>query len=103
MALRSRPQLFLTSIFCDAQLIEVMLRFAGDDLIFQYQMMFRAAELHALAAGENLMPAMLLVPLGQRGRHVHFLDDVPPTHPGVVSAKRNLSLLRGIRNDALLG
>src|SRR5580658_2336229 len=66
-------------------------------------MMLRAAELHALPAGENLMPAMLFVPLAQRGGHMHLLDDVPPTHPGVVSAKRNLTFLRGVGDDALLG
>src|SRR5580692_8627877 len=66
-------------------------------------MMLRAAELHALPAGENLMPAVLFVPLAQRGGHMHLLDDVPPTHPGVVSAKRNLTLLRRVGDDALLG
>src|SRR5438874_364733 len=48
------------------------------------------------------MPAVLFVPLGQRCRHVHLLDDVPPTHAGVVSAERDLTLLRGIWDDALL-
>src|SRR5580704_10700193 len=66
-------------------------------------MMLRAAELHALPAGENLMPAVLFVPLAQRGGHMHLLDDVPPTHPGVVSAKRNLTFLRGVGDNALLG
>src|SRR5580658_8877195 len=65
-------------------------------------MMFRTAELHTLPAGENLMPAVFLVPLGQRGRHVHLLDDVPPTHPRVVSAEGYLTLLRGVRDNTLL-
>ena len=97
------PQFFLAGVFRDAELFEVMLGLVGDDLILQHQMMLRAAELHALAAGENLVAPVLLVPLGQRGGHVHFLDDVSPTHAGVVSAKGNLALLRGVRNDALLG
>src|ERR1700685_726086 len=66
-------------------------------------MMFRTAEFHALAPGENLMPAMLLVPLGQTRRHVHLLDDVPPTHPSVVGAEGDLTLLGGVRDNALLG
>src|SRR5580700_6626522 len=65
-------------------------------------MMLRAAELHALPAGENLMPAVLFVPLAQRGGHMHLLDDVPPTHPGVVSAQITLNFLGGVGDDALL-
>src|SRR5579864_902802 len=75
----------------------------ADNLVLQNQMMFGTAEVDAFAAGKNLMPAVLLVPLGQRGGHVHLLDDVPPSHSSVVSAKGNLSLLRGVGNNALLG
>ena len=56
-----------------------------------------------LAAGEDLVPAVLLVPLGERGRHVHLLDDVPPADARVVGAEADLALLRRIRNDAALG
>jgi len=33
---------------------------------------------------------------------MHVLDDLPPSHPGVVRAEGNLALLRGVRNDAHL-
>src|ERR1700756_1164100 len=75
----------------------------ADNLVFQNQMMFGTAKVDALAAGKNLMPPMLLIPLCQSGGHVHLLDDVPPAHPGVVSAKGNLSLLRSVGDNALLG
>jgi hypothetical protein len=44
-------------------LLEVVLGIVGDNLVMQDQMMLRTVELHALATGENLMPAVLLVPL----------------------------------------
>ena len=59
--------------------------------------------LHVLAAREDFMTSVLLVPLGERGRHVHLLDDVAPAHAGVVGAEGNFAFLRGVRNDALLG
>src|SRR5579864_672940 len=74
----------------------------ADNLVLQNQMMFGTAEVDAFAAGKNLMPAVLLVPLGQRGGHVHLLDNVPPSHPRVISAEGNLSLLRGVGDNALL-
>src|ERR1019366_9487598 len=40
---------------------------------------------------------------GKSGGHVHLLDDVAPADAGIVGAERNLALLRGIGNDALLG
>ena len=46
---------------------------------------------------------MLLVPLGERGGHVHLLDDVAPADAGVVGAEGDLAFLRGVGNDALLG
>src|SRR5579864_4483526 len=55
-----------------------------------------------LAAGENLVLAVLVVPLGQRGGHMHLLDDVAPANPGVVRAEGDLAFLSGIRDDALL-
>src|SRR5258708_19509016 len=58
--------------------------------------------LHFLATRKNLVPPMLLIPLGQGSGHVHLLDDVPPSHARVVSAERNLALLRRIRDNALL-
>ena len=58
---------------------------------------------HLLAAGEDLVAAVLLIPLGQSGRHVHLLDDVAPAHARVVRAEADLAFLRGVGNDALLG
>jgi hypothetical protein len=40
------------------------------------------------------VPPALLVPLGQRRRHVHLLDDVPPPHARVVRAEADLAFLR---------
>ena len=60
-------------------------------------------EAHLLAAGEDLVTAVLLVPLGERGGHVHLLDDVAPAHAGVVRAEGDLAFLRGVGDDALLG
>src|SRR2546423_11407407 len=79
-----------------------MLQLGGDDVLPQQQRMRLIFHLYFLAAGKDLMPPMLLVPLSQRGRHVHLLDDVPPSHARVVSAERNLALLRRVRNNALL-
>ena len=60
-------------------------------------------EADLLAAGEDLVTAVLLVPLGEGGGHVHLLDDVAPAHAGVVGAEADLALLRGVGDDALLG
>ena len=60
-------------------------------------------ERHALAAGEDLVAAVLLVPLGERRRHVHLLDDVAPADAGVVGAEGDFALLRRVRDDAHLG
>ncbi len=48
------------------------------------------------------MPAAVLVPLRERGRHVHLLDDLPPADPRVVGAEGNLALLRAVGDDAHL-
>src|SRR5580700_11025295 len=58
--------------------------------------------LHFLAARKNLVTPVLFIPLGERGRHVHLLNDVPPPHSRVVRAERNLTFLRSVRNNALL-
>ena len=59
-------------------------------------------ERHVLVAGEDLVAAVLLVPLGERGRHVHLLEDVPPADAGVVGAEGDLTLLRAVGDDAHL-
>src|SRR5580700_11679181 len=58
--------------------------------------------LHFLATRKNLVPPMLFIPLGQGSGHVHLLDNVPPPDARVVSAERNLPLLRSIRDNTLL-
>src|SRR5581483_700492 len=63
--------------------------------------MFSAAQSNAVAARENFVTTFLFVPLGQRGRHVHFLNDVAPAYTCVVRAERYFAFLRGVRNDAL--
>src|SRR5215472_10206907 len=69
----------------------------------QAQLVGAFSQAYSLTAGKDLMPAMLVIPLGERGRHVHFFDDVAPAHAGVVSAEADLAFLRGVGNDALLG
>ena len=49
--------------------------------------MFGAVQLHALAAGNDFVPAVLFIPLGQRGRQVHLFDNLPPADAGVVGAE----------------
>src|SRR3954454_6617971 len=77
---------------------------AGVHVLFvQYQVMFLADERNALVAGEDFVPAVLLIPLGERGGHVHLLDDISPAYAGVISTERDFPFLRGVGNDALLG
>jgi len=56
-----------------------------------------------LAAGKDFVTSVLLIPLGEGGRHVHLLDDVAPAYASVVCAEADFTLLRGVGNDALLG
>ena len=62
-----------------------------------------AGQVHLLAAGEDLVTAVLFVPLGEGGGHVHLLDDVAPANAGVVGAEGNFAFLGSVRDDALLG
>src|SRR6185369_12278689 len=55
---------------------------------------------HVLAAGENLVTAVLLIPLRDGRVLVHVLDDVAPADTRVVRAERNLTFLRAVRDDA---
>src|SRR5574342_406194 len=64
--------------------------------------MLDAVKLDAVAAREDLVPPLLFVPLRERRRHVHLLDDVAPADAGIVSAEGNLALLRSVRDDAAL-
>ena len=80
-----------------------MLHFGGDDALAQHHGVVRALHRDALAAGEDFVTAVLVIPFGQRGGHVHLLDDVAPADARVVRAERDFALLRGVGDDALLG
>src|SRR5271167_4504786 len=80
-----------------------MLLFISNQLILEQQRVRGRFHFYILPARNDLMPSMLLVPLGQCRGHMHLFDNVPPTHASVVSTEGNLALLRGIRNNALLG
>src|SRR5688572_23306762 len=56
-----------------------------------------------LAAGDNFMAALVGIPLGQGGGHVHLFNDIAPTDAGIVSTEADFAFLRGVRDDALLG
>ena len=95
--------LFFASGFRDSEIVEVMLFGVIDVFRAQDQGVILGREFDVLAAGDDLMTTVLVVPLGQRGGHVHFLDNVAPAAAGVVSAERNLAFLRRVGDDALLG
>src|SRR5580765_2726227 len=60
-------------------------------------------QVDSLTAGEDLVPAMFFIPLGNGRILVHVLNYIPPTDTRVVSTKANLALLSTIGNNALLG
>src|SRR5580700_1249664 len=62
-----------------------------------------ALQIDLLAFGEDVVLAVFLVPLGDGRVLVHVLDDFAPAHAGVVRAEGNLTLLRGVGNDAHFG
>src|SRR5258706_2175566 len=64
--------------------------------------MLLAREVYLFTAGEDFVTAVLFIPFGKRGRHVHLLDDIAPAYPGIVCAERDLALLGCVRDDALL-
>src|ERR1017187_1421321 len=97
------PFLFFSCRFCDAQLVEIVLHFVRDNLFTKIERVLLIFHIHFFAACEDLVTPMLLVPLGERRSHVHLLDDIAPAHARVVGAETDLTFLRGIRNDALLG
>src|SRR5262249_3286199 len=95
--------LLLTRSLGDSQPIEVMLHFVSNDFLAQRHRVLEAVQRDRLAAGDDLMPALVVVPLGQRRRHMPLLDDLPPADACVISAERYLALLRRVRNNALFG
>src|SRR5262249_22655696 len=62
----------------------------------------RAGKRDISSAGEDLVPAAGLVPLGDRRGLKHLLDDLPPPDAGVVRAEGDLPHLRRVRDDAHL-
>src|SRR5437016_8423427 len=72
-------------------------------LLIQAQLVAGFRESDSLATSKNLMAAMLLVPFGEGGGHVHFFDDVPPAYARIVGAEADLAFLSGIGDNALLG
>src|SRR5581483_9160175 len=90
--------LFFACVLGNTELVEIVLLLVGHDLIFQNQRMALVFEINFFSTGEDLVTAVLLVPLGERRRHVHLLDDVSPAHARVVGTERNLAFLRGVRD-----
>src|SRR5690606_2713635 len=97
------PQLLLAGALGNALLLGVGLLPLGDSRGIELERVLGRVESDLLVAGKDLVPAVLLVPLRERGRHVHLLDDVPPADAGVVGAETDLAFLSGVRNDAALG
>src|ERR1019366_9103994 len=102
-ALVASFELLLASVLSDAEIVERVVGFRIDVVFNQFERVGGGFETDLLATGEDLVTAMLLVPLGEGGGHVHLLDDVAPAHAGVVRAEADLAFLRGVRDDALLG
>src|SRR6476646_1989556 len=66
-------------------------------------MMLGVRQRNAVVSGKDFMTPVLVVPLGERRGHVHFLDNVAPADAGVIGAEGNFAFLGSIRDDALLG
>ena len=96
-------ELLFAGVLGDAELVERVVGFRVHVLHVELEFVADVAHADLLAAGEDFVTAVLLVPLGEGGGHVHLLDDVAPAHAGVVSAEADFAFLRGVRNDALLG
>src|SRR5262249_4538805 len=97
------PELFFARRAGDTQLIERVVAVGLDMRFVQLELVAALSQAHGLAACEDLVAAMLVIPLGQRGRHVHLLDNVAPPHAGVIRTETDLALLRSVGDDALLG
>src|SRR6266481_4101846 len=95
-------QLLFASGLGNAQIVESSIAAGVDVIVIQPQLVGLVIHTHFFATGEDLMAAMLFIPLGERGGHVHLFNDVAPAHAGVVSAETDFAFLRGIGNNALL-
>src|SRR5262249_10902328 len=96
-------EFFVAGSLGDAEVVQGMVALGMNVLFVQAQLVGAFRQTHSLTAGKDLMAAMLVIPLGECGRHVHLFDDVAPAHAGVVGAEADLAFLRGVRNNALLG
>src|SRR5262245_34240726 len=96
-------ELFFSSRLCYPQLVEIMLDFSSHDSFAKHERMVDILKPDLLASRIDLVAAVLLIPLGQGSCHVHFLDDVAPSDPGVVGAERDLAFLSRVRDYALFG
>src|SRR5689334_23378133 len=63
----------------------------------------RRGQRKVLILGINGVPPARAVPLGDAGRVLHLLDDLPEADPGIVSAERDLPELGAVRDDAHFG
>src|SRR5260370_29787859 len=77
---------FFARVLCDAFQLKIVLAIGVHMLVDKYQSMVLARKRDGLVAGEDLMPSVSLVPLGQGGRYMHLFDDVSPTHARVIRA-----------------
>src|SRR6266852_3551365 len=94
--------LFLARVLRDPELVEIVLLGVVYIVFTKNQRVICALEPYLLAAGEDLVPPALVVPLGERGGHVHLLDDVAPADAGVVRAEGNFAFLGRVGDNALL-
>ena len=99
----ARANLFFAGVFGDAQVVEGVVGFGVDVVHVEDQLVAHMGHADFFAAGEDLVTAVLLIPLGEGGGHVHLLDDVAPADAGVVGAEADFAFLRGVGDDALLG
>src|SRR5205814_7832577 len=86
----------------DSQIVQRGVAAGMHMLFIQVQLVRALVQAHGLAAGKDLMPAVLFIPLGERSCHVHLFNNVAPAHAGVVRAEADFALLGGVRNNALL-
>src|SRR5579863_10074619 len=68
-----------------------------------FQRVFEALEIDALALGVDFVFAVVLVPLGHGRVLVHVFDDLAPAYARVVGAEGDFALLRGERDEAHFG
>ena len=96
-------QLLFAGGLGDSLVVEIVLETVIHVVQIEDERVVLRRQVHILAAGDDLVPALFRVPLGERRGHVHLFDDVPPAHARVVGAEADFAFLRGVGDDALLG